>query len=134
MKKVISMNYDSNTSCWKPWKWVKFDLIFMMVDIYINSNRKALTKFTSSSRSTEFKDILPFNISQMMTKTIFISMRMVIRYVIKWGILFWVYWRFNGNWENMIRSSQWRESHCWTHTSIRKKYKSAGLWANNSCQ
>ena len=29
-KKVISMNYDSSTSCWKRWRWLRFDLIFMM--------------------------------------------------------------------------------------------------------
>ena len=34
MKKVISMNYGSNTSSWKLWKRVRFDLIFMMKDIY----------------------------------------------------------------------------------------------------
>ena len=56
MKKVISMNYDNSTSSWKPWRWVRFDLIFSMRDIYINSNLNPLTKFTSSSsRSTEFK-------------------------------------------------------------------------------
>ena len=27
MKKVISMNYDSSTSCWKPWWWVRLDMI-----------------------------------------------------------------------------------------------------------
>ena len=25
--KIISMSYDSNTSCWKQWRWVRFDLI-----------------------------------------------------------------------------------------------------------
>ena len=34
----------------------------MMRDIYINSNLNPITKFTSSSRSTEFKDILPRNL------------------------------------------------------------------------
>ena len=57
--KVISMNYGSNTSSWKPWRWVRLDLILLMSDIYINSNLNPLTKFASSSRSTEFKDILP---------------------------------------------------------------------------
>ena len=76
-KKGISMNYGSSTSCWKPWRWVRFDLILMMRDIYINSNLNPLTKFTSSNRSTEFKDILPWNISQMITKTIPISTRIV---------------------------------------------------------
>ena len=111
-KKVISMNYSSGTSSWKSWRWVRFDLIFTMRDIYINSNLNLLTIFTSSSRSTEFKDILPWNISQMITKTIPISTRIVISYAMKRGIPFWVYWKVNGNWDNnMIRISQWRDSH-----------------------
>ena len=57
-KKVITMNYDSSTSSLKTWRGVRLDLIFSMRDIYINSNFNSLTKFTSS-RSTEFKDILP---------------------------------------------------------------------------
>ena len=61
-----------------------------MRDIYINSNLNPLTKFTSSSRSTEFKDILPWNISQMITKTIPISTRIVISHVMKRAILFLV--------------------------------------------
>ena len=36
------------------------------------------TEFTSSNRSTKFKDILPWNISQMITKTNPISTRMAI--------------------------------------------------------
>ena len=121
MKKVISMNYDSSTSCWKPWWWVRLDLIFPMRDIYINSNLNLLTKFTSSSRSTKFKDILPWNISQMITKTIPVSMRIVISHTMKRSTLFWVYWKVNGNWDNdMIRISQWRESHYRTNTSFRR--------------
>ena len=42
-----------------------------------------ILKFTSSSRSTEFKDILPWNISQMITKTVPISTRIVISYALK---------------------------------------------------
>ena len=53
MKKVISMNCGSSTSSWKPWTWVKFDLIFTMRDTYINSNLNPLRKFTGSSRSTD---------------------------------------------------------------------------------
>ena len=89
MKKVISMNYGSSTSSWKPWRWKRLDLIFSMRDIYIDSNLNPLTKFTSSSRSTKFKDILPWNISQMITKTIPICTRIVISYAMKWGILLW---------------------------------------------
>ena len=54
-KKVISMNYGSSTRSWKWWRWIRLDLILMISDIYINSNLTPLTKFTSSSRSTEFK-------------------------------------------------------------------------------
>ena len=49
---------------------VRLHLILMMRGIYINSNLNPLTKLTSSSRSTEFKNILPWDISQMITKTI----------------------------------------------------------------
>ena len=121
-KEVISINYGSNKSCWKPWRWVRFDFILMMRDIYINSNLKQLTKFTSSSRSTEFKDILLWNISQMITKTIPVSTRIVIRHAMKPGILSWAFWKVNGNWDNnVIRISQWRESLCRTYTSVRRK-------------
>ena len=55
-----------------------------MRDIYINSNLNPLTEFTSSSRSTEFKDILSWNIAQMiMMKTVSISTRIVTNYAIK---------------------------------------------------
>ena len=69
-KKIISMNYSSSTSSWKPCRWVRFDLILRMRDIYINSNLNPLTKSPSSGRSTELKDILPRNISQMVTKAV----------------------------------------------------------------
>ena len=59
-----------------------------MRDICINSNLNPLIKFTSSSRSNEFKDILLWNISQMIMKTIPISMGIVISYRIEWGIRF----------------------------------------------
>ena len=108
MKKVISRNYGSNTSSWKPWRWVRLDLIFSMRDIYINSNPNPLTKFPSSSRSTKFKDILPSNISQMITKTIPINTGIVTTYVMKRSI-------------NMIKISQWREGYCRTNTSLRRR-------------
>ena len=121
-KKVISMNYGSSTRSWKPWRWMRLDLIFSMRDIYINSNLNPLTKFTSSSRSTEFKDILLWNISQMITKTVLISTRIVISNTIKRGFRLWIWWKVNGNWDNsMIRISQWRESHCRTNTSVGRK-------------
>ena len=40
--------------------------LFITGNIYTSSNLEPLTKFTSSSsRSTEFEDILPWSISQM---------------------------------------------------------------------
>ena len=93
------------------------------------ANLNLLTKSTRSSRSTEFKDILPWNISQMITKIIPLSTRIVISYAMKWGIPFWVRLKLNGNWDNnMIRISQWRESHCRTTTSLRRE----GLWKSQS--
>ena len=89
--------------------------------VYINSNLNPLTKFTSSSRGTEFKDILPYHLSTI-TKTIPMSTTIVISHAMKRGILSWVYWKVNGNWDNnMIRISKWRESHCRTNASVRRK-------------
>ena len=49
------------------------------------------------------------------------SAQEVISYKVKWGVLFWVYWKVNGNWDNkMIRILQWRESQCRTNTSVRR--------------
>ena len=59
--------------------------MFSMRDIYMNSNLNSLTKFTSSSKNTKFKDILPWNIPQMITKTIPISTGIVISYAMKWA-------------------------------------------------
>ena len=103
-KKVIFMNYGSWESSWKPWRWLRLDLILMMKDIYINSNLNPLTKFTSSSRRTEFKDILPSNISRMFMKTVPINMRIVIGYAMKQGIPLWTWSKVNGNGDsNMTR-------------------------------
>ena len=87
----------------------------------LSSSLNPLTNFTSSSsRSTKFEDILHQNIFQMVTKTVPISMRVVISYAMKWDILFWIYWKVNGNWENNISISQWREYYCRTNTSTRR--------------
>ena len=105
----------------KPWRWERLDLVLLM-RIYINSNLNPITKFTSSSRSTEFKDILPWNISKMITKTITISLRIVLSNLMKRGIPLSIWWKVNRNWDNnMIRNSQWRERHCRTYTSVRRK-------------
>ena len=121
-KKMISVNYGNTRSSCKPWRWLRLDLIIFRRDIYVNSNLDPLRKLTSSSRSIEFKDIFPWNISQMITKTTLIGMTIAISNAMKLGILlWWIWWKFNGSWDNsMIRISQWRESHCRKNTSIRR--------------
>ena len=100
----------------------ELDLIFTLWDIYRYYNLNTFTEFTSSSKSIKFKDILPWNISQMITKTAPISTRIIISYAMKRGILFWVWQKVNRNWDNsMIRISEWRKSHCRTNTSVRRK-------------
>ena len=107
MKKVIPMNYGSSTNSWKLRRWVRLDQTLTMRDLYINSNMNLLTKFTSSSKSTEFKDILPWNIFQTITKTVPTSTRIVIGYTMKQSISLWIWWKVSGNWaNNMIRISQ----------------------------
>ena len=115
-KKMISMNYHS----WKPWRWVKFDLMLTIKDIYINTNLNPLTKFTSSSRSSEFRNILQWNISKMIMKTVPISTRMVLTYVMKPSIPLWIWWK-----SVVTETTTWSEfsngeSHCRTNTSIRR--------------
>ena len=96
--------------------------IFTIRDAYKNSNLNSITKFTSSSRSTEFKDIFTWNISRMITKTIPISTIIVISYAKKQDTLFSVCWKANGNWDsNLIRISQWGESHIKTNIKVRRK-------------
>ena len=119
-KKVISMNYGSSTSSWKPWRSVRLDLILMMRDTNINSNLNPITKFTSS-RSTEFKDILLRNFSQMIIKTVPISTIIVITYAMKWDIPLWIWWKVGGNRDSkMIRIFQWTKGPCRTNASFRR--------------
>ena len=68
----MSMSCGSRKGSSKPWR---FDLKFTLRDIHINSNLNSLTKFTSSSRSTKFKDSLSRNISQIIMKIVPISTR-----------------------------------------------------------
>ena len=58
MKKVFSVTNVSSTKAAE-------NLILLMRDLYFNFNLKTLTDFINISRRAEFKDILPWNISQM---------------------------------------------------------------------
>ena len=82
-KKMICTSYNSSKSSWKPWSEAGWYLQWGTY-IYINSNLNPLTKFTSNSRSTEFKDILPWSIPQIITKTAPISMRIVMKKQLLW--------------------------------------------------
>ena len=102
-KKVFSMNYNSSISSQKPWRWVRLDLIHnTKMDMYINSNLNPLTNSQNSLVAVSLKIL-----SRMITKTIPINTRIVISCSIKWGILLWIWWKVDGNWDNnMIRNSQ----------------------------
>ena len=90
----------------KQLRRVRLDLIITMRDIYISSNMNPLLKFTNSTR--------------------IISTRIVISYGMKQDILFYVWWKVNGDWDKyMIRFSQWMESNYRTNISFRKN-KSKG--------
>ena len=130
-KKVIFKSYGRSTSSWKPRRWVSICLMFTMRDIYTNSDPNSFPKFTST-RSTEFKDIFPWNISQITMKTIPVSTRIVISYTMKRGTTFWLWRKVNENWDNnMIRISQWIQSQSRANTSASKN-KEAGLWESQS--
>ena len=89
------------------------------VEGYIHQFQPGPThKFTSSSRSTKFKDILhgtslkwsqrPSNQHKNSHKLSYMGHP--------------VWWKVNGTWYNhMIRIFQWRECHCRTNTSVRRK-------------
>ena len=102
-RRIYSVCTNEKSDCYELWQQhkqlksmeirMRSDLIFTMRDTYINVNLGPLTKFTTSSRNTEFKDILPWNISKIIMKTIPISRRIVIRYAMKWDIPCWVCWK-----------------------------------------
>ena len=71
-----------------------------------------LTKFSFSSKNTLFKAVFPWNISQMITKTVPISTRITISCAVKRCIHFWLWKKKKENGENsMIKISQRRKIH-----------------------
>ena len=101
---------------------MRLDQKLTMRDIYINFNLNSLTKFTSSSRRTTRKAIFPWNISQMITKTVTISTRIVTSYTISFRR------KANWNWgNNMIRISRWMRSLCRTNTCVRRWEWQSGI-------
>ena len=53
IKEVISISYGRSKSTWKPWRWMRLDLIFTIRDIYLNSDLASFSEFRSSSRTIE---------------------------------------------------------------------------------
>ena len=115
------MCYNSSTNSWKPWRCTRCNLIFTVRDIYINFN---LDPLTWSSRSTKFRDNFPWNISQMITKTIQINSRIVISCTMKSGI------KVKENLGKNIIICQLRVVECRRSKSSeeRNKSKIVGLW------
>ena len=124
------MNYGSSTSSWKPWRWMRLHL-------------NPLTNFTSTSRSTSFKDILPWNISEMITKTIPISTRIIISYAMKWvsccelvgksmetETTTWS--EFPNEGKAIVEQKKERKKESVLVSEERKKSKRAGLWGSQS--
>ena len=114
------MRCNSSTKSWKPWRCMRCN-IFTVREIYINFN---LVPLTWSSRSTKFDDKFPWNISQMILKTIQINSRIVISCAMKSGI------KVKGNLSKNIRICQLRGSDCRRSKSSeeRNKSKIVGLW------
>ena len=108
---------------------------YSMRDVCINSNLNPPTKLTSSSRSTDLKDILPWKISQMITKTIPISMRIVKSNEMRWDILLWNLWK-----SMETETTTWSEFPNGRKAIVeqilaseeRNKSKRAGLWESQS--
>ena len=115
------MRYNSSTKSWKPWRCTRCNIIFTVRDTYINFN---LIPLTWSSRSTKFNDNFPWNISQMITKTIQVNSSIVISCTMKSGI------KVKGNLGKNIRICQLRGSDCRRSKSSEEinRSKMVGLW------
>ena len=75
---------------------MRLHLIYSMRNIYKNSNLERLTQFSSSCRSTEFKNIIPWTISKMIMKNIPVHTRIVIKCEMRRSNPFWV-----GSWKSI---------------------------------
>ena len=91
-------------------RWMRFNLISTIRDIYINSNLDPLKRFGTSSRSTTFKR---YHSTEHLP----------------------IVWTVNGNWDKnmIIRIFQRSEWHCITNTRVRiKKSERVRLWESKS--
>ena len=130
-KKVISMNYGSSTSCWKPWRWVRFDLISIPTWTHLQNllAAEALSYPPMEDLSNDHDDHP--NQHENSRKLCNETGHSVLSLIEKsYNLKF----KFNRNWDNnMIRISQLGENDCRTNTSIRRNIsKRAGLWESQS--
>ena len=116
-KELVSLSYGSSTSNWKPWRSMRLNLIFTMMDIIINSILDPLIKFSTSRRSTKFKGTVSWNNSQLITKTSLFSIRIVTSCL---GISFLSSNKDQYNWDNMIRVFKWKQNYWRANTSFRR--------------
>ena len=105
-------------------------LIFTKRNICTNLNLDQLINLSSSSRITKLKDILPWNIYQM------ISMSMAIYRVMKRVMKYLLLGLKESQWklrQQHDQNSPYREYHCRTNTMLKtNKSKIAGLWESQS--
>ena len=95
-KKVTSMNYGSIKSSWKPQKWVRLDLTFMMRDWTHSQNLLAANALKHLQNDHRNCPNHHKNSHKLYNKT-------------GHPVLSW--WKVNGNCDNdMIRISQWRKA------------------------
>ena len=134
---LISMSYNSSTSSWKPWRWLRFYLILTMRDDkgYMHQFQPRVTcKVLKQQQRTESKYILLWNFLQLIMKTIPISTIIIESCEMKKMIPHWVQRNVNGNWgNNPIRISLRRESHCRTNTRI-KRNKEVQIKKEQDCE
>ena len=113
------MNYGSSRSSWKPWRWVGLTR-YLRWGIYTSIPAWTHSRYSLAAAEALSLKIFPHekSLKWWQRPSQLVSTRIFIRYEMTRGVLFWVCWKVNGNWDNnMIKFSQWKES----HTSVRRK-------------
>ena len=127
---MVYESYVSSTISWKPWWWVRFDLIFTMRDIHqlqpgptheiqCQQQKDWVLKISTHKTSPNHQEDHPNQLNNSNNLCL------------EKGYPFWVWRKEYGIWENtLIRISQWREATVeqMLPSEERKKSKWAGLW------
>ena len=86
--------------------------------------RTSILTWTHSPNSLAAAEALSLKISSHGTSLKWSQRASQSAQAMRWNrsILLWIWWKVNGNWDKkMIKIPQWRESHCRTNTSNRRK-------------